>query len=52
MDRKLNSSKKDISFFLFLQHEDYHSYFEDDSIISSQAGERKAILTLNVSGLK
>lgn len=43
MEQKLQSSNMKISFVLFLNYVDYHSYFEDDAIIMSSAGKRKKV---------
>lgn len=41
IDRKFHFSDGEIGFTLFLHHIDYHSYFEDDSVIYNPVAIRK-----------
>jgi len=46
--RKFTSLEGKISFVLFLHHLDYHSYFEDDSVIYNPISKRKSIFSSKV----
>lgn len=45
--KKFTSLEGKILFVLFLHHLDYHSYFEDDSVIYNPVNKRKKLFAIN-----